>query len=345
LAINRDHQPDTLKWYHACELGMEGQGWDLTIGRYDRLPARARAIVPEDVWERSRCPAGLCTHFKSDTTELHFKWTLENDPVVVPQMLTPRASGIDLYATDAQAHWRWVGCFPPQAQTSTASIDGLLPGLRTYRVYLPLFNPVSELQIAVPDGAVLHPVVPRTVKPIVYYGTSIVHGAAASRPGMCHASLLGRRLNRPMVNLGFAGRGRMELPLAELLAELDPCVYLLDCLPNMTADLVNQRAYPFIQALRSVRPKTPIMLIEDRTYTNAWIVPGNRSENDARRSALRTVYRQLLDEGVTGLTYVEGEQLLGQDSEATVDASHPNDIGFWRLADALEPLIRPLINT
>jgi lysophospholipase L1-like esterase len=40
------------------------------------------------------------------------------------------------------------------------------------------------------------------------------------------------------------------------------------------------------------------------------------------------------------LHYVPGESLLGEDGEATVDGTHPTDVGFLRIADALEPVLR-----
>ena len=86
---------------------------------------------------------------------------------------------------------------------------------------------------------------------------------------MVHTAILGRRLDRPVINLGFSGNGKMEPELAELLAELDPAVYVLDCLPNMTAEEVDARVEPFVRALRKAHPETPIVLAEDRTYANA----------------------------------------------------------------------------
>ena len=44
--------------------------------------------------------------------------------------------------------------------------------------------------------------------------------------------------------------------------------------------------------------------------------------------------------GVKGLYYIPGDNLLGDDSEGATDASHPNDLGFLRQADAFEPVIR-----
>jgi hypothetical protein len=36
--------------------------------------------------------------------------------------------------------------------------------------------------------------------------------------------------------------------------------------------------------------------------------------------------------------------LFGSDGEATVDAVHPTDLGFMRIAGILEPAIRPLLD-
>ncbi|HVN78895.1 MAG TPA: SGNH/GDSL hydrolase family protein [Terriglobia bacterium] len=38
--------------------------------------------------------------------------------------------------------------------------------------------------------------------------------------------------------------------------------------------------------------------------------------------------------------YLQGDRLLGQDGEATVDGTHPTDLGFLRMADAMEPTLR-----
>ena len=295
------------------------------------------------MWERSRCPAGLCAHFETDATAVHAKWTLESEPAMGPQMAACGCSGLDLYATDPEGRWRWVFCFQPAGADAANAIGQFSPAKRRYRLYLPLRNPLKEAHIGVPAGSSFRPVPPRSDKPIVYYGTSIVHGAAASRPGMCHAAILGRRLDRPMINLGFGGNGRMEPEVVDLLAELSPCVYVVDCLPNMSAELVAERSAPLVRRLRGARPEVPIVLVEDRTYGNSWIIPSKRERNDSSRRELRKAYAELLAEGVANLHYVEGEGLLGEDDEATVDSSHPTDLGFWRYADVLAPVIAPLI--
>jgi hypothetical protein len=160
---------------------------------------------------------------------------------------------------------------------------------------------------------------------------------------MVHTAILQRRLGCPVVNLGFSGNGRMEAEVGALLAELDAAVYVLDCLPNLDGKAVSERAEPLVRQLRAARPQTPILLVEDRTYADAWVVPGRKQRNDENRAALWTAYQNLLAAGVGGLHYLPGNRLLGADGEDTVDGSHPTDLGFLRHAEAFEPVLRNLL--
>lgn len=144
-------------------------------------------------------------------------------------------------------------------------------------------------------------------QPIVFYGTSITQGGCASRPGMVHTAILGRLLDRPVINLGFSGNGQMEVELAGLLAELDPAVFVIDCLPNLRAQEVPERTKPFIRELRKTRRKTPILLVEDRSYANSSLVAGLRKHNEESRAAMRKAYDRLVAAGVDGLNYLAGD--------------------------------------
>jgi hypothetical protein len=147
-----------------------------------------------------------------------------------------------------------------------------------------------------------------------------------------------------VINLGFSGSAKMELAIAELLTEIEASIHVIDCLPNMDAALVAERALPFVRALRDARPTTPVVLVEDRTFTNAWAIPARAAHHLASRSALCQTYETLIADGITGLTYVPGEHLLGDDDEGTVDSSHPTDLGFLRQADVLTPIIASLLD-
>jgi lysophospholipase L1-like esterase len=281
--------------------------------------------------------------FKAATPALRFEVDLSEERLALPHMPATGVSGVDLYAREADGPWRWVFCSRPSSQSYAAEVKGLSPVPRTYRLYLPLYNGVTSLRVAVPEDVEVENVAPRKSPPIVYYGTSIAHGACASRPGMSFVNILGRRLDVPVLNLGFSGNGRLELELAALLGELDARVFVLDCLPNLSPQLVAERTEPFVRALRAARPETPIVMVEDRVNANARFLPGRARHHEGNHAAFRAAHGNLERDGIRGLTYVPDGPFLGDDGEATVDGSHPTDLGMVRYADALEPVLRPLL--
>jgi len=334
-------------WQDVRDLTIEGKGWTDTKVFFDRLPAKAEGVVRGEVWNLSRDSAGLCVRFTTDATTISARWSLTSTRLAMPHMPATGVSGLDLYVRSA-AGWRWLAVGQPErARDNTAVLaKGLPPGRREYLLYLPLYNGVSSVEIGVPGESKLENGPARAVdrrKPIVFYGTSITQGGCASRPGMAHVAIVGRHLDRPVINLGFSGNGLMEPELAALLAELDPAVYVLDCLPNMTAKLVRERVEPFVRPLRKAHPTTPIVLAEDRTYANAPIVPAQRERNSTSRAELKAAYDRLKAAGVGNLHYLTGETQLGDDGEDTVDGSHPTDLGFYRMASAFGKVLAPLL--
>lgn len=341
LSLRADDTPVDLVWHSLEEWSCEGQGWprEEFASRFDRLPSRAEGLVPDAVWRLSRHSAGMSFRFTTDSTDIHFRYEVGSRTLAKPHMPATGASGIDLYAFD-EGQWKWVDVTKPKGQKTEHTVAGLDPGMRSYLVYLPLFNSTESLEIGVLKSAKLEVVEPRSEKPIIFYGTSITHGASASRPGMNHVAILGRRLNRPVINLGFAGNGKMEVELGALLAEIDAAVYVIDCLPNMNGKLVAERAEPLVRKIREVRPDTPILLVEDRSFTNSWIFAAHRERHQENRASLIRAFDTLVSSGVTGLFYLEGNDLLGDDTIAATDGSHPSDLGFLRQADAFEPILK-----
>ena len=338
---------DGVKWLEIRQLGLEGQGWTDVKSPYDRLPAKAEGVVRDAVWNLSRDSAGMAVRFVSDSPKIHARWTLTKSRLEMPHMPATGVSGLDLYAKDDKGTWRWVANKPPTAQSSTAVLaEGLKPGSREYLLYLPLYNGVTAVELGVPEGQTLAdaPDYPAShAKPIVFYATSITHGACASRPGMVHTAMLGRWYHQPVINLGFSGNGRMEPEVTALLTEIDAALYVIDCCPNLGGDQTAKLTKPLVEQLRAAKPDTPIILVEDRRYTDAWIKPDKAARNDGNHAALKKSYDELIAAGVKNLYYITGDQLLGDDNEGAVDSSHPNDLGFYRQAIEFDKVLRPLI--
>ncbi|MFO0977439.1 MAG: SGNH/GDSL hydrolase family protein [Planctomycetaceae bacterium] len=346
LAATRRSMADeaSMQWADVRDWGVEGRAFNDTEAWFDRLPGRAKGVVRDAVWNLSRHSAGMQVRFRTDATEIHVDYAVTSENLAMPHMPATGVSGLDLYARDEDGSWKWVAVLPPKSKmTKTKLVSGLRPGLRDYAIYLPLYNGTEFLKIGVAKEAKFETTAPRKDKPIVFYGTSITHGACATRPGMPHPSILGRRLNLPIVNLGFSGNGKMEKEVAQFLCEIDPAVYVIDCLPNMSAEEVTERTGPLVKQLRTAHADVPIVLVEDRSYSGSWLLDGQRQRNETSRAALKKEYQTLLDAGTSKLSYIDGESLLGADRDDTTDGSHPSDLGFFRHADAFEPVLRKAI--
>ena len=332
-------------WYDAALLGVEGKGWPDTKAPYDRLPAKAEGSVRPPVWKLSRDSAGLCVRFVTDAASIRARWMLTGKDLAMPRMTATGVSGLDLYVRTENRALRWLAAGrPAQAPTNTAVLAEVPGGVRRDSLlYLPLYNGVTSVEVGLPKGAALFRSPPPAGKPVVFYGPSITQGGCASRPGMVHTAILGRRLGVPVINLGFSGNGKMEPELAALLAELDPSVYVLDCLPNLQPSETAERVEPFVRTLRKAHPGTPIVLVEDRNYSDGHLVATRRERNEGNHAALRKAFDRMAADGVKGLHYLAADGMLGDDGEGTVDGSHPTDLGFARQADAFEKVLRPLL--
>jgi len=335
-----------LAWVDAKKLTVEGLGFKDVKSPYDRLPERAEGIVPAPVWNLSRDSAGALVRFTASTTTIHARWTITNKNLAGANVTAIASSGLDLYAKTDAGKWRWLGVGQPKfPDTSAALVDGIPATEREFMVYLPLRNGVASLELGVPKGSTIKPGPVRAAgsKPILFYGTSITHGIGASRAGMTHVAMLGRTFNREVMNLGFSGNGRMEKEVLQFVGELDPAVFVLDCLPNMDAQLVTERTVPGVKLLRESHPDTPILLVEDRNIQTGYLVEARRKANEANHAALRESFAQLKAEKVPYIYYLEGANLLGDDGDGTVDGSHPTDLGFTRQAAEFERVLRPVL--
>jgi len=334
-------------WSDIRQFGVEGRGWNDTKDFYDRLPAKAEGVVRKPVWNLSRNSAGMCLRFVTDATTIHARWAVTDPWLYQPNATAIAVSGLDLYVKTENG-WHWLAVGIPHSQTNDVTlIKDLIPGKREYLLYLPLYNGVKFVELGVATNCVVEKAPawgPGERKPVVFYGTSILQGLAASRPGMVHSAILQRRFNWPVINLGFSGNGEMEPEVADLLAELDPSIYVIDCLPNMVADQITARTEPLVKKLRAAHPEVPIVLVEDRTMQDSFLIQGRMEWYHLKdRAALKAAYDRLQQAGVKNLYYIPGEHLFGDDGEGSTDGSHPNDLGFMRQAEIFAKVLAPLL--
>ena len=330
---------------------VEGQAWSKEVKSfYDRLPARAEKTVRNEVWELSQNSAGLSLRFRSNANEIIVKYVVSEE-LQFPHMPATGVSGVDLYAKNSDGKWLWCAGRFSFGDTIVYRYKGMLSKDEyenpfDYTLYLPLYNSVKWLEINVPDSSLFTPLPARKEKPILVYGTSIAQGGCATRPGLAWTNILGRKLDRPVINLGFSGNGRLEKELIDLITEVDAKLYVLDCLPNLSPENIGELKKKIVESvkeLKSKRPDIPVLLTDHDGYTDEEINPASKEET----RILNTVQKQEFDSLATAGTkdiYLLTKNEIGQDIETMVDGTHPNDIGMMRYADAYEKKIRAIIH-
>ncbi|AKD54209.1 SGNH/GDSL hydrolase family protein [Spirosoma radiotolerans] len=335
---------------------IEGQAWTGNDIRnpYDRLPAIAEKTVRKEVWNLSHSSAGLMIRFRATTDQVVVRYVVGNKQQALPHMPATGVSGVDLYAGNSDGDWLWAAgkyTFRDTIQYRYANLepnDSYKRG-REYRLFLPLYNSVQWLEIGVPKGVTLTPLPVRLEKPVVIYGTSIAQGACASRPGMAWTAILGRKLDRPLINLGFSGNGRLEKEVVDLVSQVDASLYVLDCLPNLIATVgikpedIKSRILESVKMLRQKRPTIPVLLVDHAGYTDGSISPIRQQYYSDVNTLMHQAFVQLKADGINGI-YLLPKSQINLDMDAMVDGTHPTDLGMQQYADAYEKTIRTLLN-
>ena len=314
---------------------------------YDRLPISYKEKVREPVWDLSKASAGITVRFHSNSTSINLKWTVLND-FDMPHMAATGIKGIDLY-TKYNNKWRYVttagaivGLKTYQNKSIPADnineyelIKNMTPEFREYKLFLPLYDGVTKLEIGIDNNASIKKATPNPLKPIVFYGTSITQGGCASRPGMAHTNIISRKLDIDCINYGFSGNGRMETPIVELISEIDARFYVIECLQNMDSEQVSERVRPLVDVIRTKHPLTPIFLVENMMYTTAFLDQTIETELIQENTVLKNEYDKIIKRGTPNIFYIKDNKDFLVDNEGTVDGVHLTDLGFLRYADYL----------
>lgn len=333
-----------LKYYDADLFPLSGKISDDTETRYERLPATLRDNCRTPVWELGKNTAGLTLRFRTDASSIGLKWELYQNRIM--NHMTPIGiKGFDLYCYENE-EWVFVNSARPDANSMSNEgviVSNMTRSEREYLLYFPLYDGVTSLQIGIDSlASIQQPKVafPRQDKPVICYGTSILQGGCASRPGMAHTNILLRRFNRNFINLGFSGNGQLDYEIAEIISGQEASLVILDFMPNVSVEQIKQKMEKFYRIIRSKSPEVPIVFIENPIFPKAHFDTQMMSVIQEKNKALHQVFNSLMDKGEKNISLISSLYMIGDDNEATVDGIHFTDLGFMRYADYLYPYIQ-----
>lgn len=336
---------DSLKFINADSFQLIGKGFEDTQTRYERLPASLESLTRSPVWHLSKNCSGMAIRFRTNSSVIAARWEVTGD--VVMNHFTPTGiKGLDLYCLK-DGKWIFVNSARPAGKTTTATIIDNMSGQdMEYMLYLPLYDGLKTLEIGVSaDASISNSELnsPRIGKPIVFYGTSITQGGCANRAGMAYPNILSRKLDKEIINLGFSGNGQLDLEVAEAMATIDASCFVIDCLPNVSVQQMNEKYARFLEIIREKHPTTPILLIESILFTHINFDRKIDAVVKEKNKTLVKIYKEQKEKGDKNIYYQKADNLIGNDLEATVDGIHLTDLGFIRMAEQLYPRLKKLV--
>ena len=330
---------EEIQYTPGTAFPVYGQAFTATQDHpYRRLPESLSGTVRSAVWNLGCNSAGLYVRFRSDAPEIHARWTTGGNHM--PHMTDCGTGGLDLY-TLVSGEWRYVGSGfnwgAPSPSHECRLVGNMDPAPREYMLYLALYDEVKTLEIGVPAGyslSIPEADTPRSDRPIVMYGTSILQGGCASRPGMAFTNIIARRFDRTVINLGFSGNAFLDDEIAELMASVEaPSVYVLDYVPNASVEMIEERGERFFRTLRDAHPDVPVIFVEDPQFAHLVVDRAIADEVRRKNAAQKALFQRLRKAGERKIYYVGSPGMTGDDGEAFVDGIHLTDLGMVRYAD------------
>lgn len=335
-----------LVYHSAKEFPLLGTAVPNDKVAYSRLPDSLENKVRKELYDLGKNSAGLSIRFSSNTTSIGFKWKSRNK-FNMNHMTPTGIRGLDLYAYD-NGDWRFVGSARPlqnEKNTTTVVMRNMLPEDREYMLFLSLYDGVDSLYIGVDSLAKLELPkmdIPSRHKPIVMYGTSLLQGGCANRPGMCHTNILQRMLNREIYNFGFSGNGKLDLEVAKVMATVDAGLFVIDCLPNNKTPEFKEKVDVFFRTIRDAHPEVPILFVESPIFPGAYWDQEEKVILKEKNDALKEYFAKLQQQGEKNIHYFSADKII-MNPEVTVDNYHYTDLGFWQFAQSLYPVIDKIV--
>lgn len=304
-----------------------------------RLPKELIEALGYDDKLGRRCPgARVC--FRTDATEFELQITLET--------LSPD-KGMSIYACQSaevlvgkRCQARYAALVNPN-DYHTMTFSKMITKsakLEDVTVFLPRNEVVKEVRISFPDGAHIEAPTPYRYGPVLYYGSSITEGGCCTRLTNAYNALLSNRLDVDYYNFGFSGSAKGQLIMADHINTIPIKALVYDYDHNSPSVEHLQKTHEaFFLRIREKQPDLPILMMGRPDF--------DYDPNAAnRREVIHKTYQNALSRGDRNVYYLDSETFFGNTDreQCTVDRVHPNDLGFYRMAGVIEPVLRRILD-
>ena len=328
-----------MKWYQLTDAPLQIHGLAVKEGKkFFRLPEEMMDQVNPRIPRLATYPAGGRIRFRTDSPVIEMRYSVTALPLHGHSAGIIGRAGADCYVNGIMRGNR------PKDLTSALFFTRVQKEneMQDVDIYLPIMTRVITFEIGVEDDAKVEAPRPYTIEtPFVFYGSSITNGAAASHPGNNYVARVARHMDADFINLGFAGAAKGEQIMADYIAGLDMSLFVLDYDHNApTVEHLQSTHYPFYETVRKAHPELPIIMLSRPNFDGHYLEE-DLQDHIRRREVVRSTYERAKANGDENVYFIDGETLFGthERDSCTSDTTHPNDLGFYRMAQAVIPVV------
>ena len=206
-------------------------------------------------------------------------------------------------------------------------------------VWVPRNEIIESLSVSIEDGADIESPTPYKYPAMLYYGSSITECGSASKVSNGYTSMITQHLDVDHYNLGFSGSARGELEIADYINTIPMSIFVLDYDWNApSAEHLRQTHEPFFKRIREKNPELPIIMMSKPDFEY-------HEDSEERREIIKTTYKNAVAAGDKNVYFIDGQLFFGEIDRTfcTNDCCHPNDLGFYRMAAVIEPLVKKIL--
>ena len=336
---------ENLKFVDATTLNICGHTMRTEKSPYFRFDCEPYNFKEEAIRRYSRYSAGMYVVFHTNSSQVWATW--ENVKRRCGDNMTPIfQQGVDLYIKDGN-EWRFCGVgrvsTDPEKNCRTKPlVQNLHEGDKEFMLYLPYWCELTRLEIGVDKDATIEAIPSPFRHKVVVYGSSITHGASASRPGMAYPARMSRNLGIDFVNFGFSGNCKMQPEFIPFMTKIEADAFVCDAFANPNYAQIDERLEPFIDAMVAAHPGKPIIMVRTFHHESEFYNLQKRKAFIDKCNLAREKMEKL-QKKYKDVYYLEEPYATGRDGENTIDNSHPNDLGFDRIIKAYQPKIAKIL--
>lgn len=334
-----------LKWIDATTLNICGHTIRNSESPYSRLNAEAYGFENKAIIRYSHYSTGLYVVFKTNSSQISAEWSVAS--VKIRDNMTPIVQlGVDLYV---KQNGKWQFCSVGRVSTNpkvTTYKKSLIKNMddteKEFMLYLPLWSEITELKIGVDSNASIEPIPSPYKYRVVAYGTSTLHAASPSRPGMAPLARMSRQLGIDFVNFSYSGQGKMEPESAAVLADCQTDAIICYCFGNTTPDQIAERVDGFVESVVKAHPNKAVIFLPP-FLNGKYHLDQVKRERAIKKRVILKQKMDVLTKKYKNLHYIDLPDACGTDLEASIDNSHPNDLGFDRILQSYGPKIAKIL--